>query len=86
MQEVVVKANCGNSSSANSYWLLKQWGKGYVSIFDVATQRIYIQKKSSHGMRNILALGCTANTCFYKYFSFNGRSYKRTKYVEQPLP
>jgi hypothetical protein len=47
---------------------------------------VYLQRKRHFGFRNIFASGCTANTCFNHYHSFDGRRYKLTKYIEKPLP
>ena len=83
--EVLVWVGCGNSSTTNLFWLLARDKFGFKSIFNVGTQSIYFQPKRRSGFRNILALGCTANTCFYKYFSFNGRHYTPVRNVEREV-
>ena len=83
--EVLVWIGCGNSSTTNLFWLLARDKFGFKPIFNVGTQTIYFQRKRHSGFRNILAFGCTANACFYKYFSFNGRRYARTRNVEREV-
>jgi hypothetical protein len=84
--ELLVWVGCGNSSTTNLFWLLARTKSGFRSIFNVGTQTIYFRHKRQLGFMNILALGCTANTCFYRYFSFNGQRYRQTRYKERPVP
>lgn len=83
--EVLVWIGCGNSSTTNLFWMLSRRGSGFRSIFNTGTQIIYFRRQRHFGYENILARGCTANTCFYNYFSFNGRQYVRTRHVESPI-
>ena len=83
--EILVKSGCGNSAASYSFWVIKEIKRGvYQPIFRTATMGIYVQRKRHRGFRDILAKGCTANTCFYQYFVFTGTAYRRTGSWERP--
>ena len=84
--EILVMISCGNSSTTNLFWLLRQKKRNYEPVFNVATLIIYFKNTRHHGFRDIVATGCTANTCFYQYFSFNTHRYVRTLLKERPVP
>jgi hypothetical protein len=73
--EVFVKGACGNSSTSYFYWVLtNRRGESGRVLFDAALG-FEIRNKRSTGWSNITFSGCTASTCFYREFAFNGRIY-----------
>jgi len=82
--EILVKVGCGNSSTSYLFWLLKKDGSFYSPIFSVGTITIDFMRRRREGFKDILAVGCNANTCFHKLFAFNGRRYVRLRQWTSP--
>lgn len=75
VQELLIKSSCGNSASSYYFWILARRGRTFKPVFFTATMGIYIGNKKVKGYPDISASGCTANTCFFQDFSFNGDEY-----------
>jgi len=75
VKELLIKSSCGNSATSYSFWILARRGRTFKPVFFTATMAIYIGNKKVKGYPDISASGCTANTCFFQDFSFNGDEY-----------
>ena len=82
--ELLIKGGCGNSANSFFYWIVTETSRRYDPVFFVATMGIDLEKRLTKGYSNISTFGCTANTCYYQLFAFNGRRYIQRRAWEKP--